>query len=159
MNLTKLNRTSRRSYGLRAPLTHKGLTATAIRIPNLRRTKQKATYEVKLSNKTEHVFHKWDDLIAFMQFPAERGPELFTACFSNRGEWVEFTDEMTDEDDSAMNTPLLYECSVCGKGSQVSPLQSVVTNCECGGTWQLVDIEQYKEALPSERVTKKSYDI
>ena len=135
---------------------------TAVRIPKLRHKKQKATYEVKLSNKTERVFHKWDELVTFMGFPPDRGPELFTTCFTNRGEWVEFSDEAEEGDDEALNTPLLYECSICSTMETISPLQSVMTNCKCGGTWNLVDIEEFKanaEPLPSERFEKVSYDF
>ena len=88
------------------------IISVAVRIPLLRG--HKTSYEVKLSNKTERVFNKWDDLINFMCFPPERGPELFTLCFTNRGEWVTFSDTSTNEDEEALNTPILYECTDCG---------------------------------------------
>jgi hypothetical protein len=96
-----------------------------------------------------------------MNFPPERGPELFGVLMPNLGEWVTFSgeEEEDSEEEAALHTPILYECEKCGTCELVTPLDSVMTACRCSGSWKLVDIEQYKESLPSERSEKKTYDI
>jgi hypothetical protein len=156
------SRKERRSRNIRLRLTHKSqITPVAARIPNLRHRKSKPIYEVRLSDKTERTFHAWDDFISFMNFPPERGPELFGVLMPNRGEWVTFSGEEEDpeEVEAVLNTKVLYECQTCGTCDLVTPLDAFRTTCKCGGEWKLVDIEQYKEALPSERMERKTYDI
>jgi hypothetical protein len=126
----------------------------AVRITNPHRNGV-AHYEIRLANNAERVFHKWNHLIKFMYFPVERGPELFAICFTNRGEWVEFSEVAEEHDDEALNTPILYECAKCATMSTITPIQSVMTKCKCGGEWVLVDIDQYKTSLSLQRGLKR----
>ena len=157
------SRTERRSRGISLRLTHKSqVTPVAARIPNLRHRKSKPSYEVRLSDKTERTFHTWNEFVGFMHFPPERGPELFGVLMPNRGEWVEFSGEedVDTEEEEALHTPILYSCSQCATAELISPINSVMTTCKCGGSsWELIPLEAYKESLPSEKFEKRTYDI